>query len=305
MKKSPPSNHSTSSEVVMLEIDDIAIANPRARNERAHKAIVRSIEQVGLKRPITVRQTPGGATGHPFALVCGQGRMEACRLLGHRQIAAFVIEVDESTAHIMSIVENVARRTPRAAETLEHVRVLRERGYSDSQVAEKLGCSPSWVNNVTTLLQKGEKRLLAAAEAGHIPLHLAVGIARASDAETQQLLQDAYENGDLRGKQVFRIRQILEYRSRSGKQSKSGFVKSGPRKSMTREELAKLYKRDVAAHQRIQMKSEYVQQSLLVARQVFKELYADEEFVALLQAQKLTTVPRPLADLVPAMGGRR
>lgn len=58
MKKSPPSNHSTSSEVVMLAIDDIAIANPRARNDRAHKAIVRSIEQIGLKRPITVRRRP-------------------------------------------------------------------------------------------------------------------------------------------------------------------------------------------------------------------------------------------------------
>lgn len=76
------------------------------------------------------------------------------------------------------------------------------------------------VNNVTTLLQKGEKRLLAAAEAGHIPLHLAVGIARATDVETQQLLQDAYEKGDLRGKQIFRIRQILEHRNRSGKQAK-------------------------------------------------------------------------------------
>lgn len=305
MKKSPPSNHSTSSEVVMVEIDEVAIANPRARNERAHKAIVRSIEQVGLKRPITVRRVSGAVTGQAYALVCGQGRMEACRLLGNRQIAAFVIDVDESTAHVMSIVENVARRTPRAAETLEHVRLLRERGYSDSQVAEKLGCSPSWVNNVTTLLQKGEKRLLAAAEAGHIPLHLAVGIARATDAETQQLLHDAYENGDLKGKQVFRIRQILEHRNRSGKQSKSGVVKSGPRKPMTTEELAKLYKRDVEAHQRIQMKSEYVQQSLLVARQVFKELYADDEFVALLHAQKLTSVPRPLADLLPVTSACR
>lgn len=303
MNKLPPSNHGPLSEVVMIEINDISVSNPRARNEKIHRSITRSIEQLGLKRPITVRQVSGPGNKPSYALVCGQGRLEACRLLGHLQIAALIVDVDEGTAHVMSIVENVARRTPRAAETLEHVRVLKDRGYSDAQIAEKLGCTPSWANCVSVLLERGEKRLLAATEAGTISIHLAVEIARASETETQRLLQEAYERGDLKGRQVFRIRQILDHRSRSGKRAANAFVKSGPHKPMSREELARLYKRDVEAHQRIQVKSEYVQKSLLVARQVFKELYADEEFMALLQAQNLTTVPRPLAHLLPGKRG--
>lgn len=305
MNKTPPAHHPPASEVVMVDIDDIHVANPRERNEKVHRSITRSIEQLGLKRPITVRKVRKPGSGPSYALVCGQGRLEACRLLGHRQIAALVVDVDESTAHVMSIVENVARRTPRAAETLEHVRLLKARGYTDMQIAEKLGCTPSWANCVSVLLERGEKRLLAATEAGTIPMHLAVDIARASDGETQRLLQEAYEKGEVKGRQIFRIRQILDHRTRSGKKGTNTFVKGGNNKPMSREELARLYKRDMEAHQRIQMKSEYVQKSLLVARQVFKELYADDEFVALLQSQKLTSVPRPLADLLPAKNGAR
>ena len=46
--------------VQMIPITDIAIANPRVRNPKIHKTITQSIEQVGLKRPITVRRTKSG-----------------------------------------------------------------------------------------------------------------------------------------------------------------------------------------------------------------------------------------------------
>lgn len=289
-------------QVQMISIADILISNPRIRNQKIHKSITESIEQVGLKRPITVRRVPAGQGELPYALICGQGRLESCKLLGQSEIPALVLDVDEETSHVMSIIENVARRTPRAVETMEQVRVLRKRGYSDSEIATKLGCTASWVNNVANLLERGEKRLLAAAEAGHIPLHLAVTISRANDSEAQQLLLDAYESGELKGRKVTVVRKILEQRARSGKQGSNFFSKAAARKPMTPEELAKLYKREVEIHRRIQKKSEYTQQSLLLARQIFKELYADNEFCALLKAEKLTCVPQPLADLLPRGG---
>lgn len=295
MTKPPP-------RIEMIPIAEITISNPRVRNPKIHKTITESIEQVGLKRPITVRRVQPCQGDLPYALICGQGRLESCKLLGQSEIAALVLDVDEETGHVMSIVENVARRTPRAAETMEQVRVLKQRGYSDTQIAAKLGCTASWVNNVANLLERGEKRLLAAAEAGYIPLHLAVSISRSSDSEAQQLLLDAYESGDLKGRKVTIVRKILEQRARSGKKGNNIFAKASTRKPMTPEELAMLYKRDVEMHRRIQKKSEYTQQSLLLARQIFKELFADEEFCALLKSEKLTSVPQPLADLLPRGG---
>ena len=200
-------------EVEMIPISEIDVINPRARNPKVHREITENIERVGLKRPITVRINTSQQGGR-YALVCGQGRLESCQILGETEIAAIVIDADAETGHVMSIVENVARRTPRANETLEQVGSLRSRGYSDAEIASKIGCTPSWVNNVVNLLERGEKRLLAAAEAGHIPLHLAVNISRATEEEAQVILLDAYERGDLKGKKVSVVRKILDQRMR-------------------------------------------------------------------------------------------
>ncbi|MFJ3055973.1 plasmid partitioning protein RepB C-terminal domain-containing protein [Herbaspirillum sp. NPDC087042] len=298
MNTSPP-------RVEMIPIADINIANPRVRNQKIHKAITENIERIGLKRPITVRRVPPTAGALPYALICGQGRLESCKMLGQTEIAALILDVDEQTGHVMSIVENIARRTPRAAETMEQVRVLKQRGYSDHEVATKLGCTTSWVNNVANLLERGEKRLLAAAESGHIPLHLAVSISRANDSETQQLLLSAYDSGELKGHKVTVVRRILEQRARSGKKGNNGFAKAANRKPMTPEELTKLYKREVEMHRRIQKKSEYVQHSLVVARQIFKDLFTNREFASLLESEKLISIPQPLADLLPRKGTTR
>ena len=152
--------------VEMIQISEIVVPNPRTRNPKVHKEITDNIERVGLKRPITVRLNASKQGGR-YALVCGQGRLESCQMLGETEIAAIVIDADAETGHVMSIVENVARRTPRANETMEQVSGLRSRGYSDAEIAQKIGCTSSWVNHVANLLERGEKRLLAAAEAGH------------------------------------------------------------------------------------------------------------------------------------------
>lgn len=99
---------SSSARIEMIPISDIAVANPRVRNAKIHKTITDSIDQVGLKRPITVRRVSSGEGATPYALICGQGRLESCKMLGQTEIAALVVDVDEETGHVMSIVENAA-----------------------------------------------------------------------------------------------------------------------------------------------------------------------------------------------------
>ena len=286
-----------STRIEMIPIDAIAVSNPRIRNGRVHQEITENIGQVGLKRPITVRRIDGG-DDNQFALVCGQGRLESCKALGQTTVPAIVIDTDEETGHVMSLVENIARRMPRTSETLEQVAALRARGYSDAEIGRKIGCTASWVNNVANLLEKGEKRLLAAAEAGHIPLHLAVNISRATEAEAQLLLLEAYNSGELKGKKISVARKILEQRQHSGKRrSGESFGKGGASaRHMTPEDLAKLYQRNTEAHRRIQKRSEHTQTMLLLAQQMFKELYSTSEFCELLNAEKLASVPQPLLD---------
>lgn len=204
----------------------------------------------------------------------------------------------------MSLVENIARRTPRASEMLEQVGVLRGKGYSDAEIGKKIGCTASWVNNVGTLLERGERRLLTAAEAGHVPLHIAVQIARADDSEAQELLLEAYNRGDLKGRKVAVMRRILENRARSGKRhSPEIYGRSGSQyKRMTPEELTKLYQRNADEHRRIQKRAENTQSTLTIVQQIFKELLSNAEFRKLLKAEGLTNMPTPLVDMAKKSG---
>lgn len=294
----------TSSRVEMIPIEMIVVANPRVRNATLHKEITDNIGQIGLKRPITVRRITEGDGAGQFALICGQGRLESCKALGQSHIAALIVETDEETGHVMSLVENIARRTPRASEMLEQVGVLRGKGYSDAEIGKKIGCTASWVNNVGALLERGERRLLTAAEAGHFPLHVAVQIARASDSEAQELLLEAYNRGDLRGRKVAVMRRILENRARSGKRHSPEIYGRGVSsyKRMTPEELTKLYQRNADEHRRIQKRAEHAQSTLTIVQQIFKELLGNADFRKLLKTEGLTSMPKPLAEVAKKSG---
>ena len=69
--------------VELIPVDQVDVVNPRARNKKSFKEIIDNIAELGLKKPITVtkRDRPEGTR---YDLVCGQGRLEAYRILGQR-----------------------------------------------------------------------------------------------------------------------------------------------------------------------------------------------------------------------------
>ncbi len=145
--------------VEMIPISQITVINPRSRNKRQHQEIVNNIEAIGLKRPITVSRR-SGSNGVKYDLVCGEGRLEAFQMLGQTEIPAVVIEAKESECLVMSLVENIARRTPQPIESMREIGALRSRGFSDAAIAEKIGVGASWVNLIASLLDRGEERLV-------------------------------------------------------------------------------------------------------------------------------------------------
>ncbi|WP_321933537.1 ParB/RepB/Spo0J family partition protein [Burkholderia cenocepacia] len=280
--------------VVTIPVDSITVINPRIRSKKTHREVTESIQRVGLKRPIEVRRCNDDP--NRYVLVCGQGRLESFKMLGQTEIPAIILDIDEKTGLMMGVVENVARRNPLASEMLAQVEILRKKGYSDAEVGKKIGYTASWVNMVGTLLSKGEKRLLAAAEAGHISLHLAIEISRASDAEAQHLLLDAVNSGEIRGKKVAVIRRILNQRTCVGKGTSDQAGRNVKRKKLSPEDLMRLYQRDADRHKVIQLKADRVSNSLLIANEIFKELFAIPEFVRIVKAEGLATVPQPLVE---------
>ncbi|QKC89355.1 chromosome partitioning protein ParB [Mesorhizobium sp. NZP2234] len=287
------------SRIEMIPISRIAVLNPRARNKRQHREIVNNIEAIGLKRPITVSRHEG-LNGPRYDLVCGEGRLEAFQMLGQAEIPAVVIEASESECLVMSLVENIARRTIRPIDLMREIGALRERGYTEDAIGMKIGVGSSWVSMIITLLERGEERLVAAVETGLIPITLAMEISRAETEEAQNLLLDAYEAGKLRGKKLAAVRRMLDMRLRSqGKGMPAGRLgRKGNSRRMTANDLIQVYQREAEKQRLLVKKSDFTQTRLLFIVEALKDLIADEGFLNLLRAEGLGTMPRALATRI-------
>ncbi|MDQ0621282.1 ParB/RepB/Spo0J family partition protein [Paraburkholderia graminis] len=285
-------------EVRMIPVDQIEVINPRERNNRVFNEIVGNIRAIGLKKPIKVtpRATADGI--EKYLLVCGEGRLKAFRSLGETTIPAMVVNVSDEDAFIMSLAENIARRQCRPLELLAGIRQLQEQGYASKVIAEKTGLTQSYVQGILMLLHHGEERLVIAVEKGRIPLNAALSIVSAGDDDTamQAALQEAYESGKLRGKQLIDARRIIERRKTLGRSAARNM--SGKLADVTTSSLVRTYQHEVERQKSMVRKAEFAQQRLMFVVGALRQIFADENFVNLLRAEGLATLPKYLAERV-------
>ena len=281
--------------VEMIPIDCITIVNPRLRNKKGFKDIVDNIADIGLKRPITVtaRQGPEGPL---YDLVCGQGRLEAFRQLGQTEVPALIVTADAQDCLVASLVENCARRQHQAVDLLQDIVGMRKRGHSDSDIAEKTGLTTYYVSSIAKLLEQGERRLVAAVEAGYLPISVALEICESDDQGVQAALHKAYEGKLLRGRSLIAARRLVEVRKRSGKST--NLEKRLRKQSMTPEALVKAFQEDTERKRMIIKKTEATRNRLVFVVEALGQLANDETFVALMEDEGLETMPKRLAERI-------
>lgn len=286
----------------MIQVDQIEVINPRERNNRVFNEIVGNIRAIGLKKPIKVtpRATADGA--EKYLLACGEGRLKAFRSLGETTIPAMVVNVSDEDAFIKSLAENIARRQCRPLELLAGIRQLQEQGYGSKVIAEKTGLAQSYVQGILMLLHHGEERVVIAVEKGRIPLNAALSIVSAGDDDTamQAALQEAYESGKLRGKQLIDARRIIERRKTLGRSAARNM--SGKLADVTTSSLVRTYQHEAERQKSMVRKAEFAQQRLMFVVGALRQIFADENFVNLLRAEGLATLPKYLAERVWSAG---
>lgn len=293
MKKAAKHHVGGAGEIRSIPIDRIRVLNPRSRDKKIFAALVESIATVGLKRPITVTETDDEG-GPRFHLVCGQGRLEAFQALGELEIPAIVVDATEADLYLISLIENLARRKHSNRDLLTAVRVLEERGYSGTAIAEKTGLDQSYIHGILVLLKAGEERLIAAVEKGWLPMTIATEIAKNDDAEVQVAMMEAYESGLLRGEQFKKVRQLIDRRRFTGK----GYGRWNHKidKEMTPRRLLQTYQAEVRRQQMTVKKAEINDGRLLFVVTALRKLLADEHFRTLLRAEGIGDMPKALAD---------
>ena len=308
----------TPENVTLVPIARIEVLNSRDRNMKVFEEIVESIQLIGLKKPITVAERPGEDGQPKYVLVCGEGRLNAFRILGETHIPALVVDVSDEDAFIMSLAENIARRGYRPLEILADIELLRNRGYSADVIIQKTGLSPKYVRDIVFLLEQGEERLIEGVQRGSIPLTTALEIARASandlnntntNGEGQgegggsnlgDLLQEAYENGQLKGRQIIEAKRLIEKRQQLGPSSPNAAQIKPPTSSYS---LVRTYQKEVERQRKMVLKAEHAHQRLLLVVQGLKKLFADENFITLLRAEGLDTLPKYLAERITHFEG--
>ena len=282
--------------VEMIPIDRITVVNPRIRNQKVFKEIVGNIAEIGLKRPITVTRR-AEAGGPYYDLVCGQGRLEAFKALGQKEVPALVVSANQEDCLVASLVENCARRQHRAIDLLQDIGGLKQRGYSTSEIARKTGLTPEYVYAVVRLFEKGEQRLLRAVESGQIPFSVALEIADADGDGVQAALQNAYEANLLRGRRLLVAKRLVEARRHLGKGLK---IHQNSRRSvpLSSEGLVRAYQEDADRKRVLIRRAEAAKGRLVFVAAALRRLVNDQAFVRVLNEEGLTDLPAPIASRI-------
>ncbi len=272
--------------ITLIKTSLIKILNPRSRNKFRHGEITESIDKSGLRKPITVRKI--NDKEYEYALVCGQGRLEAINNLNEDMIPAFIIDIDDETAYLMSLIENMARVNPRAGEQFNRIKEMKAEGLTDKEISTVTGFSYGWISSITMLIDKAENKLLAAVESGKIPISLAVEIAKTDYQGAQELFVQAFEKGEIKHKDIIKIRAILDARNEGLKGFNGvGFGYSKKKKELTTEDLTKLYQENIDSHKKIKKKALFVEENIILARQIIQDIMNDDGFAKLVKEENM------------------
>jgi ParB family chromosome partitioning protein len=286
-------------QIRMIPMDQIMVLNPRQRGRRKHAQIADNIGAIGLKKPVTVSLIEGkeGDGEKKYWLVCGQGRLESYESLGQQEIPAIMARGTKEDFLLASLAENLARRNKSALEHVRKIRDLKDTGYNNSDIARKTHLDTTYVRAIIQLLDKGEDRLLVAVDKEQIPVSIAITIATADDKSVQRALTEAYEKHDLRGKALLRARRLIQDRRSRGKK-----VRGGKRRpaddNISAEKVLKAYKDDTIRQKLLVQKAKVCETRLLFVVTALRQLFADDNFVNLLRAESLDTVPQYLSDKI-------
>lgn len=281
-----------SQHIEMIPTAEIRIVNPRSRNRMTFRSIVNNIHTVGLKKPITVFERAAEADGTKYDLVCGQGRLEAVMALGSTRVPAIVTDAPLDERYLMSLIENVARKRPTSSELLREVRDLRARGYKNGVIAEKLGMDGDYIDSIVRLIERGEDNLVERVEAGSLPISVAIKIATSRSDEVQRALSDAYDKGELRGAKLRVVQRIITQRTAKTR----AITRPESQPSTSTKDLVREYERHTLRQRTLIRRASLVNERLTILCASLKRLLDDPQFVALLQATALNTMPEELAS---------
>ena len=129
-------------------------------NKQALDELCESIKQYGVLQPINVRKLSHST----YELVAGERRLRASTMAGLSEIPAIIINVDDNDSAVMALIENLLREDLSYMEEAEgYCNLINEHGFTQEELAQKIGKSQSTIANKIRLLKLSPlvKKILA------------------------------------------------------------------------------------------------------------------------------------------------
>lgn len=116
----------------------------------ALEELCESIQQYGVIQPINVRKI----SNNNYELVAGERRLRAAIMAGLKEIPAIVININDNDSAVMALIENLQREDLSYMEEAEgYSNLIKEHGFTQEELAQKVGKSQSTVANKIRLLR--------------------------------------------------------------------------------------------------------------------------------------------------------
>ena len=110
-----------------------------------------SLREHGLLEPLVVRRRAGG---DDFELIAGERRWRAAQRADLKQVLVVVRDVSAKDAFELALIENIQREDLDAIEFAEAMdRLIKEHGYSQETLAQRVGKDRSTIANALRLLR--------------------------------------------------------------------------------------------------------------------------------------------------------
>lgn len=136
--------------IYYIPIEDI-IPNrfqPRlAFDEKELNELANSIIKYGVIQPIVLRNI-----GDKYEIIAGERRYKASCLVGLKKVPAIINNTDDNTSAEIALLENLQRKNLSVIEEAQSYKKLMDRGFTQEEIASKLGVSQSSIANKMRLL---------------------------------------------------------------------------------------------------------------------------------------------------------
>lgn len=206
-------------EFKIVQIKDIQKNPYQPRKEFSEEKIqelAQSIKENGLIQPIIVRKSP--VLG--YEILAGERRYRASIVAGLSEVPVIVKQLSDQDMMLHSIIENLQRENLNPIEEAKAYQSLIDKGFTHTEIAEKMGKSRPYITNLVRLLVL-PKHILTEVESGKLSqAHARLLIQLSSDKQDKLLNRIQTENLSVR-----QVEQILQKTKKISKKEKDYFVK--------------------------------------------------------------------------------